>query len=198
LQRCPTCNRTYPDDAPPFCPQDATRLVNDAAASNLPTTMVSPSYGNAPQQQYAPQQYPAPQQQWGAPPVNRGGNKTLLLVIVGLVVVVGVGLTVYFLTRSGSSSTSGTSSGSGSKSSTASNPFVGTWVMEGQDPNNTLRFTEDGKFYENWGVGEKLRGTYTVNGNRSTITTVSDVHTEYATLESDNRVKWEGDSYIRK
>ena len=33
MQRCSTCNRTYPDDAPGFCPQDGTRLTSTGESS---------------------------------------------------------------------------------------------------------------------------------------------------------------------
>ena len=30
MKHCPICNRSFPDDAPPFCNEDGTRLVNDS------------------------------------------------------------------------------------------------------------------------------------------------------------------------
>lgn len=33
MQHCATCNRTYPDDAPGFCPQDGTRLTSIAESN---------------------------------------------------------------------------------------------------------------------------------------------------------------------
>jgi hypothetical protein len=32
MKRCPTCQRTYPDDAPDYCPNDGMRLVKEEAA----------------------------------------------------------------------------------------------------------------------------------------------------------------------
>lgn len=137
MKRCPTCNRTYPDDAPGFCPHDATTLVSDAPANNpLPPTQAA-SYGNQ-QQQYTPQQYAPqqqwtpPQQQWGAPQPARGGNKALTFGLIGLVLAVGIGLTVYFLTRHRSSAHSYSSidptvSNSSTGSSSSSGSFTGTW-----------------------------------------------------------------------
>lgn len=48
MKRCPTCQRTYPDNAPDACPYDGTFVVSDAAQ----------------QQQY----YPGSQPPYGAPP----------------------------------------------------------------------------------------------------------------------------------
>lgn len=51
MQRCPTCTRTYPDDAPNFCPHDGTQLV-----SNFPSYNPPPSMANVapPQMNYVP------------------------------------------------------------------------------------------------------------------------------------------------
>ncbi|MDQ3817879.1 MAG: hypothetical protein M3362_09325 [Acidobacteriota bacterium] len=94
MKRCPTCQRTYPDDAPNFCTNDGTRLVaeesepefdpqktvlatappprkevNQASQpQNNPSTPVPPQLQAPPQQAWQPQ---PPQQQQGQ---NWGGG----------------------------------------------------------------------------------------------------------------------------
>jgi hypothetical protein len=94
MKRCPTCQRTYPDDAPDYCSSDGMRLVDEEAAgfdpektvlssgmrtleSESPSTPPPPAPPPLapPQQQYfAPeetpgfQQAPQPQQPWQPPP----------------------------------------------------------------------------------------------------------------------------------
>jgi hypothetical protein len=89
MKRCPTCQRTYPDDAPGFCVNDGTQLVTEDAKAFDPqkTIMASapppPQYSspappsspvaNQPQQQgqpaWAPPSPPGQQQ-----PQNWGGG----------------------------------------------------------------------------------------------------------------------------
>lgn len=225
MKRCPTCNRTY-DDAEAFCSADATPLVSEAAASEPEATIAVPpaaselpppqvaSTEQAPsdeqpyqqpyqqqsyQQSYQPQWQSPPQQQWGAPPTGRGGNKTLLLAIIGIVVAVAAGLTVYFLMRG--SSSSGTSSSNVSSSSTptaststASKRFVGTWVEEERPSSKGSRFTDDGKIMEMSPRGEGQVGTYTVSGDKATVNISERGGKTYtATLESDSRMRLEGE-----
>src|SRR5947209_2706098 len=198
MKRCPSCNRTY-DDSQAFCSTDATPLVSEAAAaasdpeatiaappaSDIPPTQVAttaqtPGYQQPYQQQWTPPQ----QQQWGAPPASRNTNKIIILAVVGLVVAVGIGLTIYFL----------------SSSSTAAKRFVGTWAEEGRPNDKGARFTEDGKIMVPHppvntmsatpsGSDEEQAGTYTVNGDKATI--ISPKGTFTATLESDNRMRLE-------
>jgi hypothetical protein len=138
MLRCTTCNVTYADGASPFCPEDGTRLVPDAPASNPQPPPQAPPYGNAPQQyapqQYAPQPQPAPQQQWAQPPAPSGGGSKLLIgVLIGLLLAGGAGVAIYFLTRGSSSANNGTltpnsrsSSTNPGSSSTTSNPSTAT------------------------------------------------------------------------
>lgn len=68
MKRCPTCQQTYPDNAPDFCPNDRTPLINDAQQQY---------YGGGQQQQpppYAPQGNPPPPPQWQPPGQNWGGS----------------------------------------------------------------------------------------------------------------------------
>ena len=59
MKRCPTCQQTFPDDAPDFCPNDGTRVVSDSAQQQQ-------YYPGGPQQPY----YGAPQ---GNQPPTPGG-----------------------------------------------------------------------------------------------------------------------------
>lgn len=79
MQRCPICNRTYPDDAPAFCPNDGTRLLRgDAPPAYDPLKTVISTPNPAPAQNAPPPptqpppqwQMPAtsPQQGWQQPP----------------------------------------------------------------------------------------------------------------------------------
>jgi hypothetical protein len=89
MQNCPKCNRTYPDDAPAFCPNDGTRLLRDdqpPAYDLLKTVISTPNQAPAqtappPPTQPPPQwQMPAAAQQQGwqqppqATPQNWGGG----------------------------------------------------------------------------------------------------------------------------
>lgn len=40
MKRCPTCQRTYPEDAPDYCPTDGMRLVKETAAGHDPERTV--------------------------------------------------------------------------------------------------------------------------------------------------------------
>jgi len=70
MKRCPSCQKTYTDDAPDFCPNDGMRLVKEEAAAFDPekTVMRSDVLENAPAQssdlastlEQQPQHPPAP------------------------------------------------------------------------------------------------------------------------------------------
>src|SRR4051794_9299097 len=88
MKRCPTCQRTYQDDAPAFCVNDGTRLVDEEPSSSYdpqktilsPTPQIPPQYSSpAPSQQQPikpPTQQPPPppmpqqppQPMWPPPP----------------------------------------------------------------------------------------------------------------------------------
>ena len=79
MKHCPTCQRTYPDDAPAFCTNDGTRLVAEESSEPFDpqkTVLASAPPPSPPQQQYsapAPQNNPQPpvpqhQQAWQTPP----------------------------------------------------------------------------------------------------------------------------------
>src|SRR5947209_6240991 len=198
MKRCPSCNRTF-DDTQNFCLEDATPLISEASSYDPAKTVLAtgpdamdnpqppqtPSAGAPPSyQQSYQQQWTSPQQQWGAPPASRKTNKIIILAVIGLVVAVGIGLTIYFL----------------SSSSTAAKRFVGTWAEEGRPNDKGARFTEDGKIMVPHppvntmsatpsGSDEEQAGTYTVNGDKATI--ISPKGTFTATLESDNRMRLE-------
>jgi hypothetical protein len=72
MKRCPTCQRTYPDDAPGFCVNDGMRLVDEepSAYDPLKTIMASaPAQYSNPAPPNSPPS-PPPQQQpaWSPPP----------------------------------------------------------------------------------------------------------------------------------
>ncbi|HEX8844162.1 MAG TPA: hypothetical protein VF791_05940 [Pyrinomonadaceae bacterium] len=125
MKRCPTCRRTYPDDAQNFCLDDGTTLVRAGVSvpnptpydrASAPTNMVFPraTAGHKAEQPTIPPflQYQSQQQQQRSP-------LPWILGIVG-VVVAGVVVTI-FLVRNGSSSSS-----TSSASSTSSNTSAGT------------------------------------------------------------------------
>ena len=88
MKHCPTCQRTYPDDAPAFCTNDGMRLVAEESPEPFDpqkTVLASAPPPSPPQQQYsapAPQNNPQPpappqQQAWQTPPQqaqNWGGG----------------------------------------------------------------------------------------------------------------------------
>lgn len=81
MKRCPSCQRTYPDDAPAFCVNDGTRLVDEESSPAFDpqkTILASPPPA-------APQPYsnptppiqppsPPPQPAWPPPPPQQGQN----------------------------------------------------------------------------------------------------------------------------
>jgi hypothetical protein len=75
MKRCPSCERTYTDDALSFCPNDGTPLVTDTPPSFDPqaTIMASPPKVSAPSgpfDQPPPSDWPS---QPLAPPAQQGG-----------------------------------------------------------------------------------------------------------------------------
>jgi hypothetical protein len=196
MKRCPSCNRTY-DDSQAFCSTDATPLVSEAAASDPEATIAAPPASDLPptqvattaqtpgyQQPYQQQWTPPQQQQWGAPPASRNTNKIILLAVIGLVIAVGVGLGVYFLTRS--SSTSDSSSSGGSSSASSSADFVGTWKLEGEG--DRMKINADGTITELDSTG-KTRRTVTYTKAGDTLTAQFGGNTVKFTLESKNRLR---------
>lgn len=114
MKRCPSCNSTYADNSLSFCLTDGTPLVSETADSYDPArTLVSPTRAPTSSPLPPPQvagveqtpSYQQPYQQWGAPPASRSGNKKIILAVVGLLLLAGVGLGIYFLTRSSAPST---------------------------------------------------------------------------------------------
>lgn len=77
MKRCPTCQRTYQDDAPAFCVNDGARLVDEGSQPAYDPQKTILSSGPPPPPQYAspppmspPMQQPPPPQQpmWPPPP----------------------------------------------------------------------------------------------------------------------------------
>lgn len=76
MKRCPTCQRTYPDDAPGFCVNDGAPLATEETPAYDPqkTMMASappppPQYSNP---MPSPVNQPPPQQAWAPPPQPQG------------------------------------------------------------------------------------------------------------------------------
>ena len=69
MKRCPSCQRTYPDDAPDYCSNDGMRLVNEEAAEFDPEKTVMAS-GQRPLAPEAPSPLPPPPEtpQMSVPP----------------------------------------------------------------------------------------------------------------------------------
>lgn len=122
MKRCPTCNRTYTDDALSFCLDDGTVLTSVAAppsnfdpnatlaypaardTSGAPT-QVFPS--NPTPQQVTPTPQPAPS--WGPlphaqPVVKKSNPLPWILGIVGVLLVLGIGAVVMLSIAGGSNS----------------------------------------------------------------------------------------------
>src|SRR3982750_2438354 len=71
MKRCPTCQRTYPDDAPAFCVNDGTRLVDEEPSSSYdPQKTILSSTPQIPPQYSSPAAAP-PQQQSIKPPTQQ-------------------------------------------------------------------------------------------------------------------------------
>jgi hypothetical protein len=72
MKRCPSCQKTYQDDAPDYCSNDGMRLVSEEAASYDPekTMMASGPHANEPAPPQVPPQAPptsaAPEPQYHA------------------------------------------------------------------------------------------------------------------------------------
>ena len=86
MKRCPSCERTYTDDALSFCPNDGTPLVTDTPPASFDpqaTIMASPPKVNAPSGPFDqpgsggmewPSQSPAQQSDWSnQPPAQQSG-----------------------------------------------------------------------------------------------------------------------------
>ena len=77
MKRCPTCQRTYPEDAPDFCPNDGMRLVKEPPAGFDPERTVlssglrvpAPVLPEPPRTQ--PPQAPAPPEPTAPPPPHQ-------------------------------------------------------------------------------------------------------------------------------
>lgn len=81
MKRCPSCQRTFPDDAPDYCPNEGMRLVKEEAAAFDPERTVMPpgrNIGEVTQppatpsafEQQQPFQMPAPHMQPPTPPAQ--------------------------------------------------------------------------------------------------------------------------------
>ena len=69
MKRCPSCQKTYSDDAPDYCPNDGMRLVSEEAVAYDPekTMMSSGQRASEPAPQAPPSTVPEQQYQGGPP-----------------------------------------------------------------------------------------------------------------------------------
>ncbi|HEX8491921.1 MAG TPA: family 16 glycoside hydrolase [Pyrinomonadaceae bacterium] len=121
MKRCPTCNRTYTDDALSFCLDDGALLANAPPPPNYDpnATLAYPAArdtSGAPTQvfpsQQPPQQVvptPQPTPSWGPapyapPPVKKSKPLPWILGIVGVLLVLGIGAIVMLSIAGGSNS----------------------------------------------------------------------------------------------
>ena len=80
MKRCPTCQRTYPDDAPNFCVNDGAQLFTEEAPSYDPQkTMLAsapppPQYANPQPTPPPPPPNQPPQAPWPPPPPQQQGQ----------------------------------------------------------------------------------------------------------------------------
>lgn len=144
MKQCPTCNRTYTDDALSFCLEDGALLVTaggppsggptgfdpNATLAYTPGRDTSGSPApvfptNQPPQQVVPMQpMQPPPPQWGpmpqAPPVRRKSQLPLILGIVGVLLVLGIGAIVMIsMVGGGNSNNSNNSNGNANNSNNA-------------------------------------------------------------------------------
>ena len=81
MKRCPNCQRTYPDDAPNFCVNDGTQLINEEAQAFDPQkTILASAPPPPPQPQYSNPpppiaNQPPPQPAWPPPPPQQHGQQ---------------------------------------------------------------------------------------------------------------------------
>src|SRR3954469_3945507 len=67
MKRCPSCQKTFPDDAPDFCPNDGMRLIKEESAAFDPERTVMPSGGKTSAPTQAPTAPPPVEQQQPLP-----------------------------------------------------------------------------------------------------------------------------------
>src|SRR5436853_2213582 len=63
MKRCPSCQKTFPEDAPDFCPNDGMRLVKEESAAFDPERTVMTSGENASASTQPPAAAPTPIEQ---------------------------------------------------------------------------------------------------------------------------------------
>ena len=138
MKRCPSCNRTYTDDALSFCLDDGALLVGAPGPANFDpqATIAYPAAretGGSPTQafptNYPPQQVtptPQPTPSWGpmphAQPARKRSNPLpWILGIVGVLLVLGIGAIVMLSIAGGSNSNNSNANNSNRVASNANN-----------------------------------------------------------------------------
>ena len=86
MKHCPTCNRSFPADAPPFCNDDGARLVSDSLASSPPL----PSPPAAPPLASVSAPPPPPAQAPSAPAKKTTGRRVLIIIVAVIGIILGL------------------------------------------------------------------------------------------------------------
>ena len=96
MKYCPTCKRSFPDDAPPFCSEDGTHLVAGSAPPPPPPAAMPPPPPTPPRppSPVAPPQSIPPLASSSPPPARRGCGKPLLIgcavLLLGFFLLIGI------------------------------------------------------------------------------------------------------------
>src|SRR5205085_5832010 len=97
MKYCPTCKRSFPDDAPPFCSEDGTRLIAGSAPPPPPLAAMPPppSPPTPPRPPSpAPYQVAPPVASSSPPPARKGCSKPLLIgcavLLLGFFLLIGI------------------------------------------------------------------------------------------------------------
>lgn len=188
MKRCPTCNRTYTDDALSFCLDDGAVLVSAGATPNFDPnatiaypaardtsgapTQVFPS--QQPPQQVVPTPQPAPS--WGPapyapPPVKKSKPLPWILGIVGLLLVLGVGAVVMLSIAGGSNSNNANANNNNRAANNSNNANRSANANNANNANannannsnsttSTASTLTDDFSEEKWGTGDRAFGSF--------------------------------------
>jgi hypothetical protein len=180
MKHCPSCNRTYTDEALNFCLEDGTPLVTNTAATQDNETIrydaprgtnPPPVVYNPPQQPYQAQpvvnRAPAFQGQWspmGVPQARKSNAVWWVLGGLAVVVVLGIGIVVVLLAVASMSSQSNTNRITVSNNSNRNSNANRTTNNSNSSRDNTnsganlpASFTDDFSTPK-WGVGSSQFG----------------------------------------
>lgn len=188
MKQCPVCQRTYTDDALSFCLEDGTQLRSVGTGSVAPPPFdqnydpnktlafnsrdTSPPPANV--QPVAPVRQPSvPPPSWSptpsyTPPLSvqpaRKSGKTLIIVAIAAVLVLGIGIVVLLTVIGNNSATSNTNANNSNRT------VVNTNSNNANNTNNTNRSTttasvlKDDFSTENWPTGANAFNSFYQNG----------------------------------